>query len=147
MAEYPPVGFHFSVSFEISSLPADSRFQEVTGLEVDMELESFTEGGQNRFVWQLPKRARYQDITLKRGMLMGSDVVTWCRNAFENFIFEPCNVLITLLNERHEPMQAWSVVNAIPKKWSVSGFNAEENTIVVESFTLSYQFFNVISTG
>jgi phage tail-like protein len=147
MAEYPPVGFHFSVSFEISQSISDSRFQEVTGLEVEMETESFTEGGQNRFVWQLPKRTRYQDITLKRGMLMGSDIVNWCKNAFENFVFEPCNVIIALLNSEHVPVQAWLIVNAIPKKWTVSSFNAEENAIVIESFTLSYQFFNVISTG
>jgi phage tail-like protein len=110
-----------------------------------MEMDSFTEGGQNRFVWKLPKRTRYQDLTLKRGMLKGSEIVAWSRNAFENFIFEPSNVLITLLNERHEPVQAWSVVNAIPKKWTISAFNAEDNSIVIESFTLSYQFFNVIS--
>jgi hypothetical protein len=36
-------------------------------------------------------------------------------------------------------------VNAIPKKWSISNFNAQENSVVVESITLSYQFFNVIS--
>jgi phage tail-like protein len=147
MAEYPPVGFHFSVTFEISPLPVDFRFQEVTGLDVEMELESVAEGGQNRFMWQLPKRTRYQDITLKRGMLSGSGIVTWCKNAFENFEFLPCNVIISLLNEEHVPVQAWQVVNAIPKKWTVSSFNAEENSVVIESFTLSYQFFNVISIG
>jgi phage tail-like protein len=145
MAEYPPVGFHFSVTFSIPNSEGDFRFQEVTGLEVEMEMDSFTEGGQNRFVWKLPKRARYQDITLKRGMLKGSEIVAWSRNAFENFIFEPTNVLITLLNDQHEPVQVWSVVNAIPKKWTISSFNAEDNSIVIESFTLSYQFFNVIS--
>ncbi len=146
MAEYPPVGFHFTVFFELAGqAPGDSRFQEVSGLNVEMEMDTFVEGGQNRFVWQLPKRARYSDITLKRGMLIGSGIVLWCKNAFENFIFEPCNVIITLLNDKHVPVQAWSVVNAIPKKWSISGFNAEENSIVVESFTISYQFFNVIS--
>jgi phage tail-like protein len=145
MAEYPPVGFHFSVSFSIPNSEGDFRFQEVTGLEVEMELESFKEGGQNQFVWQLPKRTRYQDITLKRGMVIGSKIVGWCKSAFENFVFEPCNVQITLLNEKHEPVLAWSVINAIPKKWSISGFNAEQNSIVIESFTLSYQFFKVIS--
>ena len=144
---YPPVGFHFAVAFEISQSPLlnDGRFQEVSGLEVEMEMEAFSEGGQNRFTWQLPKRARYSDLVFKRGMFMGSGVVLWCQNAFENFVFEPTNVIIALLNDQHVPIQAWYVVNAIPKKWSISNFNAEESAIVVESFTLSYQFFNVIS--
>ena len=146
MATYPFTGFHFRVSFE-SLPPADTdfRFQEVSGLEVEMEMESFTEGGQNRFTWQLPKRARYSDIVLKRGLFTGSTVLAWCRDAFENFIFLPVNITISLLNEKHEPVQSWYVVNAIPKKWSVSGFNAQENSIVVESITLGCQYFTMLT--
>ena len=69
----------------------------------------------------------------------------WCKNAFENFVFEPVNIIISLLNENHIPIQSWYVVNAIPKKWSVSSFNAEQSSIVIESITLSYQYFNIIS--
>ena len=146
MFEYPPVGFHFLVTFQLfPQTPNDFRFQEVSGLEVEMEMETFLEGGQNRFTWQLPKRTRYSDITLKRGMFMGSGIILWCKNAIENFKFEPTNITIALLNENHVPLQAWYVVNAIPKKWSISSFNAQENSVVVESITLSYQFFNVIS--
>lgn len=143
---YPPVGFHFSVVFQLfPQTPNDFRFQEVSGLDVEMEMETFTEGGQNRFSWQLPKRTRYSDLVLKRGMFMGSGIVLWCQNAFENFVFEPTNITIALLNDSHVPIQAWYIVNAIPKKWSVSNFNAEESSVVIESITLSYQFFNVIS--
>ena len=146
MFDYPPVGFHFLVTFELfPQTPNDFRFQEVSGLDVEMEMETFLEGGQNRFSWKLPKRARYSDLVLKRGMFMGSGIVLWCQNAFENFVFEPVNLTIALLNDSHVPVQAWYVVNAIPKKWSISNFNAQENSIVIESITLSYQFFNVIS--
>jgi phage tail-like protein len=146
MFEYPPLGFHFLVSFQLfPETPNDFRFQEVSGLDVEMEMESFVEGGQNRYTWQAPKRTRYSDITLKRGLFIGSGMVLWCRNAFENFLFEPANVTIALLNEQHVPLHTWYVVNAIPKKWSVSNFNAQENAIVVESITLSYQFFTVLT--
>jgi phage tail-like protein len=111
-----------------------------------MEMESITEGGQNRFTWQLPRRTRYSDITLKRGMSIGTPLVNWCRDALENFLFTPANVTISLLNEQHVPVMTWYVVKAIPKKWSVSGFNAQENAIVVESITLSYRYFNIINS-
>lgn len=147
MAQYPLTGFHFLVSFDsISATPVDSRFQDVSGLEVEMEMEPFVEGGQNRFTWQLPKRARYSDIVLKRGKAGGSAIVKWCRDAMENFIFLPVNITISLLNEKHEPVQSWYVVNAIPKKWSVSNFNAEENSIVIESITLNCQYFTMLTT-
>ena len=146
MPVYPLPGFHFLVSFDsLPSAPNDSRFQEVSGLEVEMEMESFTEGGQNRFTWQLPKRARYSDITLKRGKFTGSAIVAWCKDAMENFSFSPVNITISLLNEKHEPVQSWYVVNAIPKKWSISSFNAEENSIAIESITLSSQYFTMLT--
>jgi phage tail-like protein len=147
MPVYPLPGFHFLVSFEsLPSSPNDSRFQEVSGLDVEMEMESFTEGGQNRFTWQLPKRARYSDITLKRGKFTGSAIVAWCKDAMENFSFLPVNFTISLLNEKHEPVQSWYVVNAIPKKWSISSFNAQENSIAIESITLSAQYFTMLTT-
>lgn len=160
MSQYPPVGFHFAVEFQLSQSPLEAianlisagkdisrefRFQEVNGLEVELEMESIVEGGQNRFTWQLPKRTRYSDLTLKRGMVVGSEIVKWCRDALENFNFSPANVQVSLLNEKHEPIQSWFVINAIPKKWSVSGFNAQENSIVIESLTLSYQYFNIVT--
>jgi len=145
--QYPLTGFHFLVSFDLlPALAIDSRFQDVGGLDVEMEMESFTEGGQNRFTWQLPKRARYADIVLKRGKINNSAIVNWCREAMEQFIFSPVNVTISLLNEKHEPVQSWYVVNAIPKKWSLSNFNAQENSIVIESITLSCQYFTMLST-
>jgi len=160
MSQYPPIGFHFSVAFQLAGSPSETlanvidggkdlarefRFQEVSGLEVELEMESVVEGGQNRFTWQLPKRTRYSDLTLKRGMVVGSDIIKWCRDALENFSFSPANIQVSLLNEKHEPVQTWFVLHAIPKKWSVSGFNAQESSIVIESLTLSYQYFNVIT--
>jgi phage tail-like protein len=142
---YPPVGFHFLVVFELfPQTPNDFRFQEVSGLEVDMEMEQIKEGGQNRFTHSLPVRNRYTDITLKRGMFIGSGITLWCKNAIENFVFQPTNVLISLLNADHLPLQSWYIVNAIPKKWQVTSFNAQENSVAVESLVLSYSYFTSI---
>jgi phage tail-like protein len=143
--EYPPVGFHFSVVFELfPQLPNDFRFQSVEGLSVDVETEDFKEGGENRFVHKLPTRTKYSDIVLKRGMFLGSGIVLWCRNAIESFNFQPTNVIITLLNGDHVPIAAWYVVNAYPISWSVSDLNAEENKVVIESIKLRYNYFKTL---
>ncbi|MCY7421146.1 MAG: phage tail protein [Chitinophagaceae bacterium] len=141
----PPVGFHFLVVFELfPQTPQDFRFQEVSGLDVELEMEPIKEGGQNRFIHQLPVRNRYTDITLKRGLFIGSGITLWCKNAIENFVFVPTNVLISLLTPEHIPLQSWYVINAIPKKITVSNFNAQENSVVVESLVLSYNYFSTI---
>lgn len=141
----PPVGFHFLVVFELfPQTPQDFRFQEVSGLDVEIEMEPVKEGGQNRFTHQLPVRNRYTDITLKRGLFIGSGITLWCKNAIEDFLFVPTNVLISLLSPEHIPLQSWYVVNAVPKKIQVSNFNAQENSVVVESLVLSYNYFTTI---
>jgi phage tail-like protein len=49
------------------------------------------------------------------------------------------------LNAEHLSLQSWYVVNAIPKKWQVSSFNAQENSVVIESLVLSYNYFTSIA--
>lgn len=142
---YPPVGFHFAVVFELfPQTPQDFRFQGVQGLSVDVETEEFKEGGENRFVHKLPVRTKYSEITLKRGMFIGSGIVLWCRNAIENFDFQPTNLIITLLNEEHVPVAGWYIVNAYPISWSVSDFNAEQSSVVIESIKLNYNYFKIL---
>lgn len=140
--DYPQVGFHFLVVFEIlPQFPNDVRFQEVSGLSVEIEMETKAEGGEHRFVHQLPVRTKYGDVTLKRGKFLGSGILHWCRQATEEFNFKPSNVLISLMNEDHVPLYNWYLINAIPKRLEVSGINAQNNEIVVETLVLSYQYF------
>lgn len=142
----PAVGFHFMAVFEIfPQTPNDIMFQEVSGLSATIETESFQEGGENRFVHQLPKGVKFGDLTFKRGKIMGSGLVSWCQQAISEFIFQPTNVTITLLNELHLPVAAWYVVNAYPVEWAVSNFNASENSLVVETIKLKYNYFNALS--
>jgi phage tail-like protein len=138
---YPPVGFHFSVRFGFSGQDDDTRFQSVSGLSVEYETESVTEGGENRFVHELPVRTKYNTLVLKRGMLVDSEVQKWCLKAFENREFEPTDMQVTLLNENSEPLKTWKIVRAWPKKWTVSDFNAEENGLVIETLEISYRYF------
>ncbi len=120
-------------------------FQEVSGLNVDVEMEEIKEGGENRFVHQLPTRTKYNDLVLKRGILLGSGVTEWIRSGIEDFDYQPINVLVSLLNAQHLPLNSWYVVNAIPKKWETSSFNAMNGEVVVETLTLGYQYFKTIS--
>jgi phage tail-like protein len=141
MFDNPPVGFHFLVVFELPQFPTDIRFQEVSGLSVSAEFEALSEGGENRFTHQLPVKLSYGDITLKRGTPLGSGVSWWARKALEDFEFSPVNVLISLLNDQHIPLYNWYVVNAIPKRLEVTGLNAMQSEIAIETLVLTYHYF------
>jgi len=96
---YPPLGFHFKV--EIAHIKGEFQFQSVSGLTVDMDTEEIAEGGENRFKHKLPVRTRYPNLVLKRGLLVDSELIRWCRDAVENFDIRPADLTISLLIMSH----------------------------------------------
>jgi len=108
-----------------------------------LETEEIAEGGENRFKHKLPVRTKFPNLVLKRGVLVDSEVIKWCRDALENFVVTPINLTVSLLDEKHEPLQTWSVVHAYPVKWNLSDFNAEENKVVIETMELTYNYFKL----
>ncbi len=143
--QYPPVGFHFKVEFNgISTKDSDIQFQSVSGLSVDIETEEFSEGGENRFKHKFPVRTKFPNLVLKRGMVTDSKLIEWCRDAIESFQFEPLDLTVKLLNEAHDPLVTWNVVHAYPVKWSVADLNAEENSVLIETVELSYNYFTIV---
>jgi phage tail-like protein len=143
--KYPPTGFHFRVNFGVSGTSDDdSRFQEVTGIEAELDTITYKEGGENRFSHTLPVRGKYPNLVLKRGLITNSNVAEWCRKSIEDLDIEPVSIQVSLLNENHEPLRTWNFINAWPKKWSVSGLNAMENRLVIESMEIVYQYFRKV---
>lgn len=145
MSRYPPVGFSFWVSFEISNDTVDIAFQEVSGIGMELQTEDIVEGGENRFTQKLPTRATFTPLVLKRGLVVKSALTDWVQDAVENLSIKPASVIVALLNENKEPLIAYRFINAYPLKWNVSSFNAESSNIVIESLELYYQYFKVIN--
>lgn len=140
---YPPFGFHYSVNFGGNPVSLDMQFQTVSGLSVEYTYENFKEGGENRFEHKLPVRTNYSDLILKRGMVTQSKTITWFLDAFNHREFLPMDLTIILMNEKGLSLRVWKVAHALPKKWSVSDFNASESSLVIETMELSYRYFNI----
>lgn len=142
----PLAGFHFSVVFELlPQFSIDTKFQSVSGLKSKMETEPISEGGQNQYKLILPTQNTYENLVLKRGLTREvSGLRIWVNNALHNFVFQPVNLVVSLLNEKHEPVKVWYISKAIPISMELSDFNAQENALVIETLTLNYQFFKEI---
>jgi phage tail-like protein len=147
---YPPACFHFKVELNgVDGANSDSeqRFQEVSGLSVEVETETLHEGGENRFEYKLPKRAKYPNLVLKRGLLKGSAFLDWFKSAMNTYFivavydFKPADITVTLLDEADQPVAIWNVVQAYPLKWSMSDLRSSENAVVIETMELAYQYF------
>jgi phage tail-like protein len=145
MATYlPPVGFHFSVDvLGVNPNDQDTRFTDVSGLNIELATEEIAEGGQNRFLQKYPVRSKHPDLVLKRGLLKNSEVIKWVQDCTENMLITPKNIDVYLLDEEHNPLMTWHVINAYPTKWTLSDFAASNNAIVVETLTFFYQYFSI----
>lgn len=141
---YPPVSFHYLVSFNgIGGKAIDTHFQSVSGLAAEVETETYKEGGENRFEHVLPVRSSYTNLTLKRGLVKDSDLITWFTDTFNSMQVQPVTLDIMLLNEDNEPLVSWNVVHAWPKKWSISDLDAEKSAIAIETLELHYRTFSI----
>jgi phage tail-like protein len=151
---YPPPVFHFKVEVRLAGLALpdgrtfrandnDVRFAEAGGLSMEMTSEELPEGGENRFVQKYPLRAKYPELVLKRGLLVGSSVFEWMRAAIQDFQILPTSVFVMLLNREHEALMTWHLVNAYPTKWTLGDLNASGNTVAIETLQMYYQYFTV----
>lgn len=138
---YPPVGFAFGVTVTGIAGINEGSFQEVSGLNVKLGSQDVPEGGENRFVHRFPTPAKYENLVLKRGMLIGSPLITWARNSVEQFTFTPKLVVVNLLDEKNAPLATWNVINAYAVAIKISDFKAQENALVVETLELAYNHF------
>lgn len=143
---YPPVGFYFKIT--VDGMPdSDSEFQELTGLSMSLDTQSVKEAGENRFTHQLPLPARADPLVLKRGIKVSSPLIDWCRKAIEEFSFSPKDLHVFLLDVAggpdggSQPLMAWHLINAYPTKWEISGMNAMNSDLAIETIQINYNYF------
>ncbi|PWR01045.1 glycerol acyltransferase [Meridianimarinicoccus roseus] len=141
--ETPPLAFHFSVGFALDgAAEGDMRFQEVSGLDMEREVETLAEGGENRFQHRLPGRGRQQNLLLKRGYVPEGGLKDWLEDTLQasfDLSIRPVDVTVHLLDAAHEPLSSWVASRAWPVKWSVGAFNAETSALAIETLELSYR--------
>jgi phage tail-like protein len=141
-AFYPPSAFYFKVEID-GEQSIDTSFSEVSGIKSEMEMDTpYREGGENGFVYQLPKGIKHGNLVLKRGVgPKDSPLVKWCIAVFEGGLGEPitpCQVGVKLLDEEGQPLRHWTFEDAFPVKWEIDGFKSTKNEVAIETIELSY---------
>lgn len=132
----PPVLFHFSVEFQWKSSKASASFAEVDGLGQELVFENIGDSS------VLVSGVKTSDVVLKRALEpLNERITVWIKNTFRfqyGARIKPCNMIVSLLDERGDMMAGWICERAFPVKWSVDTLNASESKIAVESITLHY---------
>lgn len=112
-------------------------FSEVSGLNIETEVESIREGGANDIEYKLPKGTKYSNITLKRGITDSDIIWRWYNDAINGNIKRK-NGLISLCDNAGSYVVTWEFVDAYPIKLDGPSLNAITNTIATETLTLAH---------
>ena len=133
----PHVGFRFIV--EIDGIYSGG-FQEVSGLSVEMEVESHEEGGVNDYVHKLPKRVKYSDLSFKKGLLDLNATRDWFLGiaAGKSVVRKSGSIRLIDRSDNKKVLHSWDFFDAYPIKWEVSGINAGTAGVVTENIVLAH---------
>jgi phage tail-like protein len=140
----PYLGSSFLV--EIEGLVVGG-FSEVTGLQVETEVEDYREGGENEFVHRLPGPTRYpSNLTLRRGITDVDTLWAWHHEVTRGRIVRR-NGTIYLLDAQRLPALSWNFSQAYPVRWSGPDFRAEAGAVAVEAVELVHRGIGRPSAG
>jgi len=127
---------------EISGLFV-AGFSEVSGLEQEIELEEFKEGGMD-FVHKFPSGIKYPNLVLKRGISADTTLREWYQSVIKAISYgeaipKASTVYISLLNSQAEEEVRIMLKLAYPIKWVSSNLNATASEVGIETLELVHE--------
>lgn len=134
----PYPSFRFSVEFDNKEV---ASFSEVRGLQIEVETETYREGGVNDFVHIFPKEVKYQPLVLKRG-ISGPSVSDELKKWYKDMVYGSVtrkDVTIILKDSAGIEKRRWNFKGAYPIKWTGPELKADSNSIAIESIELAHQ--------
>ena len=135
--DYPLPVFHFTVEWTPGKRVG---FSEVTGLTQENQAIEYRDGSFKEYSSiKMPGIRKFSNITLKRGVIKSdNDFFKWLNTVKLNTV-ERRDVVISLLNENHEPVMVWKAMRAFPVKLEGPQLKASGNEVAIESIELAHE--------
>jgi phage tail-like protein len=135
-ALYPLPVFHFTVQWGGARI----GFSEVTGLTQENQAIEYRDGSFPEYsTIKMPGLRKFTNIVCKRGVVAGdNDFFAWLSTVKLNTV-ERRDLVISLLNEEHNPVMTWKVHRAFPVKVEGPQLKASGNEVAIESIELAHE--------
>ena len=122
----------YNFMVEISGVSA-GYFKGVDGLKAELEVIEFQDGD-DLFLRKRPGRAKFGDVTLKKGYIVTQDLQDWWRAARDGQHIRK-TISIALFDNAGTQVRAWDLYECWPKSWKVNAFDGKGNDVVTEEIT------------
>jgi phage tail-like protein len=135
-AQYPLPVFHFNVEWGGNRI----GFSEVSGLTQENQAIEYRDGSFPEYSSiKMPGLRKFNNVTLKRGIMKAdNDFFKWLSTVKLNTV-ERRDLIISLLNETHQPVMVWKIHNAFPVKVEGPQLKATGNEVAVESIEIAHE--------
>jgi phage tail-like protein len=127
----------FYVQIGDGSEQIQALFTEVSGLQVEMQVMEYQEGGTNTFIHRLPGPLKVSNVTLKHGLTKSNNFLQWALSTPPNL--DRRNVTVTMYDAAGSWVARWHFQNAYPVKWVGPTFTADSTAIAIESIEIAHQ--------
>lgn len=125
----------------------DGAFQEVSGLEVELDINEYAEGGRNDGVVRRVGRARYVPLVLKRGMFhspggqLNRDIWTWLQSIAAGTRPLPRydGVVEVYGATQDEVVATWQFERGVPARVRGPELNARTGEIAIEELHIAHE--------
>lgn len=132
----------------------DGAFQECSGLEVEMEVQEYREGGRNDGVIQRVGRGKYSPLVLKRGMFHGReggqvnrDLWGWLQGVLEGRLpVVRYDGIVQVMSEGEAVVATWAFDRGLPSKIRGPALNAKTGDVAIEELTIAHEGLRLVET-
>jgi phage tail-like protein len=134
--QYPIPVFHFTVQWGGDRV----GFSEVSGLTQENQAIEYRDGSFPEYSSiKMPGLRKFSNVTCKRGIVKGDNqFFKWLSTVKLNTV-ERRDLIVSLLNEEHQPVMVWKVMRAFPVKVEGPGLKATGNEVAIESIELAHE--------
>jgi phage tail-like protein len=113
----PYPAFNFTISF--NNAETFGGFSDISGIMTELTVSEYRAGNDpENHVRKVQGMNKTGDVTCKRGIIDSSTLWGWIQQARTEGPDAKKTVVISLLNERRETVQKWTLRYVIPLKWT-----------------------------
>lgn len=130
---------------------ADGAFQECSGLEIEMDVQEYLEGGRNDGVIKRVGRGKYSPIVLKRGMFYvngnkaNRDLWNWIQSVVAGERPVPrYDGIIEVMSSGMDVSATWAFDRGLPMKIRGPELNARTGEVAMEELHIAHEGLRLI---
>ena len=137
----PALNVFYRVS--IDGLISLGTWTKVEGLGMEYEVTEYREGGVNGYMHKIIGPAKFTNLRLSRPVDITSPLLmAWLMS--NQVVIKPQTMAVTAMTASGDNITTWSLVGAVPVKWTGPSLDIMSNAVSTETLEVAYQEISLI---